>query len=134
VRGGRAIRRQLAPAILRMAMLGAAIWVLPGFLRAWHLPRLPFVAALAESPAFREGLVARQVWESEFEKMTGEARDGALFWTTERSTPSPVSCNEARGHASFAFRQGCLHARAFLTPTDTRRKTDPDYRRGWNSF
>jgi hypothetical protein len=32
------------------------------------------------------------------------------------------------------FISGCEAAKARLTPKDSKRKSDPDYRRGWNSY
>jgi hypothetical protein len=32
------------------------------------------------------------------------------------------------------FTFGCEAAKARLTPKDVKRKSDPDYRRGWNSY
>ena len=29
---------------------------------------------------------------------------------------------------------GCLAAKRVLTPSDIRRKSEPEYRAGWNSF
>jgi type IV secretory pathway TraG/TraD family ATPase VirD4 len=81
---------------------------------------------------FNQGYGDRVVWERWFNGLTEDARDGAAFWAGERSKPNPGSCYEAKGRVDGDFRQGCLAAKQFLTPTDARRKTEPDYRRGWN--
>ena len=57
-----------------------------------------------------------------------------MFWGTERSKQNPKPCYLSIGSAAATFRQGCVAAKQFLDPTDVRRRTEPDYRQGWNSY
>src|SRR4051794_6974718 len=68
----------------------------------------------------RTGLTAFMAISSK-EPTTG--RDSVAFG-------SLVPCRALLGDAIA----GCLAARARLTPTDRRRKSEPDYRLGWNSY
>jgi len=85
--------------------------------------------APAESPSFLDGQRDRHSWETWFAATTGDYREGASWWAEHRSLPQPGSCFAMTGDA----RNGCLAAKDRLTPFDARRRSDPDYRRGWNS-
>jgi hypothetical protein len=87
------------------------------------------VAAPGTSP-FKEGLAERGAWETWTANLTGDAKAGALFWAAQRSLPHPSPCSTLAGE----MQSGCLQALARLSSTDVKRKTDPDYRRGWNSY
>jgi hypothetical protein len=84
--------------------------------------------------AFRQGLADRRAWEKWFGGLKDDMHEGAAFWAGERSKLNPGSCYDGSGRIAGDFRQGCLYAKQFLTPTDPRRKTEPEYRRGWNSY
>jgi serine/threonine protein kinase len=84
------------------------------------------------SSAFRDGLADRQVWEQWFSAQTGDYREGASYWSGQRSLPKPGGCNVTG--RSLSFVNGCAAAKSKLDPTDTRRKSDPEYRLGWNSY
>ena len=87
-----------------------------------------------QSAAFDQGLADRRTWESWFNSLNGDAQAGAMFWGTERSKQNPKPCYLSIGSAAATFRQGCVAAKQFLDPTDVRRRTEPDYRQGWNSY
>ncbi|MBV8739158.1 MAG: retroviral-like aspartic protease family protein [Alphaproteobacteria bacterium] len=90
-----------------------------------------------ESPrvtAFQDGLRDRRTWESWFAGISGEFRDGAEYWAGQRSLSNPQSCYGAAGEHLGEWMSGCLAAKRLLTPTDVRRKSEPEYRAGWNSY
>jgi type IV secretory pathway TraG/TraD family ATPase VirD4 len=87
-----------------------------------------------QSAAFDQGLADRRTWENWFNSLNGDAQAGAMFWATERSKQNPKPCYLSIGSAAATFRQGCVAAKQFLDPTDVRRRTEPDYRQGWNSY
>ncbi len=72
---------------------------------------------------------------SEFEQwiggLTGEQRRGADFWTQERSKPRPASCTSASSNAEFLA--NCQEAQRRLAWPDVRRRTEAEYRSGWNA-
>lgn len=78
--------------------------------------------------AFAAGAADRRHWEDWFATQTGETRDGARWWSAQRSRAHPAPC---QGSADFVT--GCRDAQTILTQSDRRRLSDPDYRRGWNS-
>jgi hypothetical protein len=96
-------------------------------------PSLPTPQAGAAIPggsdSYQAGWADRLHWEDWFGRQAGEARAGALWWSTERSKPVRNACE-----GSPTFVSGCLDAKAILTPTDSRRHREPDYRSGWNSY
>lgn len=98
-------------------------------------PTSPVVAAPpstqltnASSP-FDQGLADRRAWEEWFGATTGDFRTGALYWSGQRSLSRPGSCTILSADALA----GCQAAQARLSPTDARRRTEPEYRAGWNS-
>ena len=84
--------------------------------------------------AFQDGLHDRTAWERWFAGISGEFRDGAEYWAGQRSLPGPRTCSGAAGEHLSEWTAGCLAAKRFLTPTDARRKFEPEYRAGWNSY
>jgi restriction system protein len=98
---------------------------------------VPTTAAPTEtqpSPAFRQGQTDRQAWETWFGALTGDYRAGAEWWAGERSLPQPESCNAAPRSTGADWTAGCIAAQQRLVVPDERRKTEPDYWRGWNSL
>ena len=85
------------------------------------------------SSPFIQGQTDRQGWESWFGALTGDYRDGAWYWSGQRSLPNPGSCNAAPPFAGGDWTAGCFAAQQKLAPSDARRKTEPDYRFGWNN-
>ena len=90
------------------------------------------VATPPQSVAFLDGRNGRNAYESWFAAITDEdRRAGAVFWASNRSAKSPpATCH----YSSSEFETGCLEAKRLLTPSDTRRKTEPDFKLGWNSL
>ena len=94
-------------------------------------PAAPPAAAFTDpdrADAFDAGAADRRHWEDWFATQTGDARAGAQWWSAQRSLPHPGQCA-----GSPDFVAGCRDAQTILTPSDRRRLSDPDYRRGWNS-
>lgn len=83
-----------------------------------------------QSDSFHRGLDARSAWEAWFDGLSSDYRDGANFWASQRSLAHPASCKTLHGAAI----DGCAAAQARLALPDYFRKTDPEYRRGWNSY
>ena len=91
----------------------------------------PTATAVATSnTGFQQGLADRATWEAWFGSLSGAYRSGAYFWTGQRSLSHPQSCSMLGGEATA----GCAAAQSRLAPWDARRKSEPDYRLGWNSF
>jgi hypothetical protein len=95
-------------------------------------PQTPALATAPPnvSPAFQQGLADRGAWEDWLAATSGDFRNGATYWSAHRSLPRPSSCNTLGGDATA----GCLAAQARLKASDARRKREPDYRQGWNSY
>jgi hypothetical protein len=80
---------------------------------------------------FKDGLADRGKWESWFATTIGDFRNGAEYWAGQRSRKAPGSCEALSSAPAIA---GCQAAKNMLAPMDLRRKTDADYRAGWNSY
>jgi hypothetical protein len=88
----------------------------------------------AVSPAFAKGLADRQAWEAWYGGLSGQSKTGAEFWAGQRSLPHPAGCFAAGGKDLGAWSEGCAAAQRLLAPADAQRRSEPDYRLGWNSF
>lgn len=89
--------------------------------------------ATLPSVAFDQGRADRVAYEAWFNGVQGEARAGAESWAGRRSLRTPGNCEPPAGQSS-QWSAGCTTARQKLAAFDARRKTEPDYRRGWNSL
>jgi hypothetical protein len=87
--------------------------------------------AFADVGQFQHGLADGIAWRQWTATLIPypEKHDGADYWAGERSKPNPGSCYIN----SPDFQQSCLEAKRRLDPTDILRKSQPDYRAGWNS-
>jgi hypothetical protein len=85
------------------------------------------------SAAYQQGQTDRQSWESWFATVTGEYRSGAEYWAAHRSTPNPRSCNAVPPSTGNDWTAGCFAAQQRLAAPDVRRKTEPEYRSGWEN-
>jgi hypothetical protein len=81
------------------------------------------------SPMFQKGLSDRATWETWVTGLTSDYRTGAEYWAGQRSLSHPGSCNGVP-----AFTAGCREAQSRLAPVDVLRKSEPDYKAGWNSY
>jgi len=83
---------------------------------------------------FDQGLADRAEWEQWVAALSGDFQRGAEWWAEHRSLPNPGTCNGAPAAMNQQFILGCEAAKVRLTPRDIKRKSAPDYRRGWNSY
>jgi hypothetical protein len=93
-----------------------------------NTPNLDFVLS------YDEGLKDRANWERWFAGLSGPFHTGAFWWSGQRSLDQPGACNGPASLGDLEFAAGCEAAKARLTPADIKRNTNPDYRRGWNSY
>jgi len=83
------------------------------------------------SPMFAKGLSDRTIWANWYTSLAeGSFKSGVEYWASHRSLANPGPCEQI----SADFTAGCLAAKIRLTPSDVLRKSDPDYRLGWNSY
>ena len=82
------------------------------------------------STAFQDGLRDRRIWQEWLQSQTADYRIGAEYWAGQRSAPSPGLCYSPRQE----FIDGCMAAKRLLTPMDSRRRSEPGYKEGWNSY
>jgi hypothetical protein len=99
------------------------------------LPQVTSPASIAVTDeqgatAYQDGLHDRAAWEEWFNGLQGDYKTGAFFWSSQRSLPKPGSCKQMNDD-SYA---GCTAAKTRLSASDTRRKTEPDYKAGWNAL
>jgi hypothetical protein len=85
------------------------------------------------SAAYRQGQADRLSWESWFSDLTGDERAGADYWAAHRSLPNPGSCSVVPPSTGADWSAGCVAAQQKLAAWDVRRKSEPDYRLGWNN-
>jgi hypothetical protein len=119
----KALDALLVTGITVMGAAGASDSTL--YARAVSLPE-----PVAATAAFHQGLVDHQAWQDWLDATSGNYRTGAFYWSGERNSAHPGSCEILTG----SVRNGCLAARTLLDPFDARRTSEPDYRPGWNSF
>jgi serine/threonine protein kinase len=84
--------------------------------------------------AFDQGLADRKGWETWFNALSSDYHEGARYWSAQRSLPKPGSCFGPGGQSLGDWTAGCIAAQQRLAPTDARRKSEPEYRQGWNSY
>jgi hypothetical protein len=95
----------------------------------------PIAATAPVSPSsreFQEGQADRRAWEAWFNGQSGDYRNGAEYWAAHRSLRNPGSCMASPPSTGASWTAGCSAAQEKLTPSDTRRRTEPEYRLGWN--
>jgi len=119
--------------VMRMRLHSIAVWIPLAVLLAPNLA-LGQTPSEATSPAFTQGLADRQACETWFAGLSGQYKAGAEFWAGQRSLPNPAGCYAAGGRDLGAWSEGCVAAQRLLGPSDARRKSEPEYRLGWNSL
>lgn len=115
---------------MRIALIAAVLSGISGV--AWAQIQTGAEEA-QQSPAFEQGAADRQGWEDWFGRLSGDYRSGAEFWAAHRSIQNPGSCYGPAGQNLGDRTRGCVAAQQRLATSDVRRKTEPDYWRGWNS-
>jgi hypothetical protein len=83
---------------------------------------------------FDQGRADRAEWEKWLADLSGDFRRGADWWAEHRSLKNPGACDGPVAAISQQFISACEAAKIRLTPSDIKRKSAPDYRRGWNSY
>jgi hypothetical protein len=87
----------------------------------------------APSDAFHQGQADRNGWETWVAGLPPDQLAGAEYWAGQRSLPHPGPCAAPTADAGSNWSSGCFAAQQRLSPSDVRRKTEPEYRRGWNN-
>jgi len=81
--------------------------------------------------AFTDGQHARMAYDHWFNSLPADDyRSGAEFWAAHRSDRQPPSCH----NGSSEFQAGCTEGAQRLAPSDIRRRTDAEFKLGWNSL
>jgi hypothetical protein len=88
----------------------------------------------SEAPSFSNGLADRQRWEAWYAGLSGDEKDGATWYAANRSLSGSHDCSAQSKPDDAPWLAGCLNAQQRLTPIDVKRKSDPQYKRGWNSL
>jgi hypothetical protein len=86
-----------------------------------------------QSVSFSEGLADRKSWEAWLGSLPADEARGAQWWAANRNVPNHGTCATAAGDDA-TFTAGCLNAQGRLTQVDIRRRSDTEFRKGWNSF
>ena len=112
-------------------VLGAAALSLTGTTLTSRIPLATIGSAMADEPSalFSQGLRDRTKWENWSSALTGDRRAGAEYWASQRSESNPGNCA-----GTPDFTKGCNEAKARLSGPDVLRKSEPDYKAGWNSY
>src|SRR5216683_1277922 len=92
-------------------------------------PSIP-QATTGISAMYQKGFQDRVSWEQWFAGLSGDFKLGAFFWSAQRSLKEPGSCRTGND----AFYQGCTEAKSRLAGSDVLRKSEPDYKLGWNAY
>ncbi len=89
--------------------------------------------AMVEPAAYSQGRADRLDFDTWFKALSPDMRAGAESWAGRRSLRVPGSCELPPGQTPD-WAAGCTAARDRLAKRDARRKSEPDYKRGWNSL
>src|ERR1700680_864480 len=81
-----------------------------------------------------QGLADRAEWEQWLAALSSDFRSGAEWGAGHRSLPNSGAWKRPAAGMNQQFILGCEAAKVRLGPKDIKRKSDPDYRRGWNSY
>ena len=84
------------------------------------------------NPVITAGRQARIDYEAWFSGLKGDIRSGAEWWAGVRSHASRDRLTCETGTPLSVT--GCKQAQTILSPSDDRRRTEPDFRAGWNSL
>ena len=92
-------------------------------------------ATCAQSDAYADGLADRTAYENWFATLAPPEQAGAEYWASQRSLRNPGPCaRTTHTENDRRIEAGCREAQRRLAPTDARRLSEPDYRKGWNAF
>ena len=88
--------------------------------------------ASVDSATFEQGQADRTAWEQWFAGLSGDFQAGVYWWSGQRSLPYPGTCNTPT--TTQLFVAGCEAAMSRLTPTEVKRRSSAEYKRGWNEY
>jgi ATP-dependent protease ClpP protease subunit len=101
-----------------------------------HNDTLPTAQASTDTSsthAYLSGRQARVDYEAWFNSIPpGDYQQGVTFWAANRSLKIPPSCTQPGRSAEW--QNGCMGARQRLITSDLRRRTEADFKAGWNSL
>src|SRR5258708_3490075 len=87
------------------------------------------------STMFQQGQADRRRWESWFAAQTGDYLAGATYGASQPSEAPSVVCRGPNSPStSIGWTGGCVAAQQQLAMSEQLRKTQPEYRLGWNSI
>lgn len=92
--------------------------------------------AAEPSAAYRRGESDWRDLQDWVEKQAGDGRAGADYWAGNRSKPDHKSCEDSARDFSgdkATFLGGCQETKRRLDPIDSKRRSEPDYRLGFNN-
>ncbi len=120
----------------RMIMIAAGVIFCTATATADPQPQSRIISsaeqAASTTPAYADGRRDRQAWEDWFNGLAiGFYRDGAIWWSQERSKEQPRACTSFSDNIEWVA--GCRAAQRRLALPDIRRKTEDAYSWGWNS-
>jgi hypothetical protein len=104
-------------------------WTPPVYVAPPSLPPTSAAPPVATT-GYEQGRTDRLAWETWFSSLSGDYKEGARYWSGQRSLSHPGLCTSPIKD----FEDGCKSAQVKLSSTDARRKSEPDYRAGWNSL
>jgi hypothetical protein len=95
----------------------------------------PKPTLLAPTDAYAQGWDDRDAWEKWFQNLTGDYGAGAASWAARRSGTNPGTCKGTNAaEMSTEWQSGCAAAQQRLERADELRRTESDYREGWNAW
>lgn len=119
-----------------LALLGLMFALLPHS----HTPAQPTYSGPSYSSSgssYDQGAADWRALKSWFATQSGDSLAGANWWSSNRSRPNQ-GCSDASDEygsttdAKLLFFSGCRAAQNWLAPIDARRRSDPQYRSGFN--
>jgi len=119
------------PAVPRCPVPWRAVYPTPSASQ----PAPPAPATAEPTAAYRQGASDWRDLQAWFELQTGDRRAGADFWAGNRSKPDHKSCEDAGRDFSgekSALVAGCVETKQRLDPLDARRRSEPEFRAGFN--
>ena len=106
----------------------------PSSVRERSMPAALSTEPGVTTPSFSTGLADRQRWEAWLAGLSGAEADGAKWWAANRNAQSHATCATAAEKDDAIWSAGCLNAQQMLAPIDIKRRSDPQYKKGWNSL
>lgn len=87
---------------------------------------------LPTSLNFQAGRKDWHKWYDWAHPLTGDTREGMMYWSAARSRKPQPTCDSANRNITPGFLNGCDTAKKFLAIVDDWRTKSLDYRDGWN--